>query len=832
MHGMRARPTSSVPGNVAATAVAGDPGSTTVPAPVPDPYPLAEPGILLRMLGPDATAAAAPPAGRRAGVAVAALLCAAGLGGALAAAVQLWIAAGGADLPFGRRGVAVVVAALLAGGALLGAAAAAGAALRARLGVAAAAAVVVAAVALVVGGPSGRVVALAAALVGLGLAAAPALAPGAAPWLRLAVAVVGAGAGVVATAAGDWQQCVAVLLACVCLAIAGTAGSPAPPESREPRWRRRWRWFAPLAAAGAMPALVAAGAWVAAPAPAGADPVLATAGDVVVAYARASQELRLWHRGELVDAAGPDRSEAPLAATLVTALARPGDRVLLLGLGTGRAAAALDRLGWHALDCVDGRPEAAGLRARTLADGPVPGPAANVPGRVRHAGIADALAALGAGSRQAVLLVEPPGPAGAVDVCQYELRRVVGSGPVLQVLALDRTPAARLHARFAAAAAANRWNGLFVVGDAAVLVGLDAVPAALPTVPFAAWPDEARWLAHEAHLGGDADLGAALLGVLDPAAAALQPEPGVGRPAALAVVRAWVRPAPAPAPSVPRASVLAHWSALQAELRAADALVRDQADDAAGRLVAQAAAARFLPVGAPVASLQATLGLPGADGVPLVPPQLASRRAQAIDPTLFLELPPVLATLPRPTAAASALEDLAALPAGARLAERCSGDTPDAVALRARFRSRCARALVAQLAKEPLAAPAAAALRELADAFVLQEAARALQPRAAVRELLGFWRVDLPMPAALAALVRGSADDRQALAAALRGRRDPGAMAALADLLVAAEPVVRGLAAEALWAAVGDRVPYDPQWPHSARDEAAQRLRALHNRAP
>ncbi|MFY9343986.1 MAG: hypothetical protein WAT39_15965, partial [Planctomycetota bacterium] len=61
---------------------------------------------------------------------------------------------------------------------------------------------------------------------------------------------------------------------------------------------------------------------------------------------------------------------------------------------------------------------------------------------------------------------------------------------------------------------------------------------------------------------------------------------------------------------------------------------------------------------------------------------------------------------------------------------------------------------------------------------------------------------------------------------------DPSCHQALADLLVAGEPDVRGRAAEALPAAAGGRVPYDPDWPHSARAEAAQRLRSLHNRAP
>jgi hypothetical protein len=230
--------------------------------------------------------------------------------------------------------------------------------------------------------------------------------------------------------------------------------------------------------------------------------------------------------------------------------------------------------------------------------------------------------------------------------------------------------------------------------------------------------------------------------------------------------------------------------------------------------------------------LQAALGLPTPDGVTLRAPVLASRCAVAIDPTFFANTPAVCASLPVPRSLVSALEDFADLPPAPRLAALASGDEPLAVALRARFPSRCARALVAELAAAPLAPAPSQALRELADAFVLREAEAVLAPHDRVRELFAYWRGDLPIPAALAALARGGPDDRRMLAKALRSRREPSCRSALADLLEAPELEVRQLAAEGLRSQLADRIPYDPDGPQSARHEAAERLRSLHNRAP
>jgi len=172
------------------------------------------------------------------------------------------------------------------------------------------------------------------------------------------------------------------------------------------------------------------------------------------------------------------------------------------------------------------------------------------------------------------------------------------------------------------------------------------------------------------------------------------------------------------------------------------------------------------------------------------------------------------------------------VPPPERLRQSCVGDGPKAVALRVRFPSACARALLEALAAGPLAPDASLALRELADPFVLAEAGRVLLPGAREGELLALWRVDLPMPAALSDWSARGPAARRALAAALRGRRDASCLPVLADLLVADEPEVRRLAGEALQQALGERVPYDAEGPESERRRAAERLRSLHNRAP
>jgi hypothetical protein len=596
-------------------------------------------------------------------------------------------------------------------------------------------------------------------------------------------------------------------------------------------------------------ALTTLGGWWPAPsdaASAARQIPLARQGAAAATYERATQSLLLSVGGEVVDRAGPDHIGAELAATLVRLLAAPGDRVLVLGAGTGRLPDALLRSGLHEVEVVDARGDVPALRTVLAGDGPVPVAAVAAPDRRLRAAVQPwpaALAALPPASRQAIVVAESPhaaAPLQATVELQRALRRVAGGAPVLQALALDLVPAGRLRAVLAAAAAAHAWNAVVAVGDAAVLVSAMAPPRWPAEAAMAAWDADARWLAHRAHLGGVADVRRALLGTVAPTAAAgarsradaPEPDGPRGRRAALAVLHELLQPAPFDGTADPH-SLLLRWLGQAADLRIAATEIARLGGDPADAPRAQAIAARFLPLGAPSACLQAALGLPGADGAPLLDPALASRRAHAIDPTLWLDLPPVLQHLPRPVGTRGDLEDLARLPPRSRLAEACAGDKPTAVALRVRFGPACARALVEALAAQPLSPAANEALRELADPFVLAEAARVLRARGGLPELLSLWRRDLPMPVALADLVQqGDEALRLRLVQALGGRTDADSLAMLADCLAAPAVELRRAAALALRATVGDRIAYDPEWPTSALNEAADRVRALHNRAP
>ncbi|MEO6594025.1 MAG: hypothetical protein ABIP94_04660, partial [Planctomycetota bacterium] len=579
---------------------------------------------------------------------------------------------------------------------------------------------------------------------------------------------------------------------------------------------------------------------------------LAHVGSASAVYDRATQTMMLLDDERLVDTAGPDCTAAPLAAAIVRAQAAGGDRVLVIGQGTGRLPRLLLQVGLHEVEVADARPAALPLLGRLLLHGPVGmpgGDALPVPLgiRLRAAGLRPALAGLPDASRDMIVLAEPllvgGGPQTSVET-QRELRRVVGRGSVLQSLAVERSPIRAVRALLHAASLAHAWNAVFAVGDGAVLLSSAAVPewmertAAGTDGEFAGWPEDARWIAHAAHLGGLADLRRACLGTVGPAASesriadeALSFGDGkTGRATFLAVCAEMLQTLPVePGQS---GSVLLQWSVQAAELRRTADAMRSLGTGPDAAAEAQAMAARFLHLGAPLPILQAALGLPTSDGVTLRDPASASLCAFAIDPTFFANVPPVLAQLPQPRQAIGALEDIAELPGPDRLTELCVGDAPLAVALRARFGSRCARALLRQLAAQRLTPTQAQALRELADPFVLAEASRLLRCRGSLPELLSLWRGDLPMPSALAELARGGATERRLLACALHGRRDPSVFGVLAEFLVAPEGELRELAGAALRAAVGDRVPYEPDWPRSALNEAADRVRSMHNRRP
>jgi hypothetical protein len=576
--------------------------------------------------------------------------------------------------------------------------------------------------------------------------------------------------------------------------------------------------------------------------------VVAAAGLHHVVYDRASQELQLRRGDELLFGEGPDRPHAELLATLVHALAPHGGRVAVLGLGSGRLPSRLQRASDHLLlDLLDARSEAHSLLGLLQADGPVPtGWRAELPAsRLRtFAGFLPALESLAPASRQAVVVGEPlhagSGWQVVVEV-QQALRRSVGSGLVLQPLALDRSPPALLAALLAAAAVAHPWNGLFAVGHTAVLVSAAAEPRWPTPAVVAQWPTEVRWLAHAAHLDPAQDLPLACLGVV--LAAPVGP---AGASSSIlwanrSLLRRWL--APLPGQVAGPHSLLEYWRAREADLQAAErtlGLAGTAGEDPAGAgeaatvpAAAQALAARFLPIGAPRAGLQAALGLTDAQGVRLRNRELATRCAHALDPTFGTQrLPPVLRDLPVPADPTGPLEDFSRLPFGERMVAWCSGEQPRAVALRARFPTAAARALVDALARGPLPPAAQQALRELADPVVLAAAAAAVAARGEPLQALAFWRGDLPLPDCLASAYHADPACREPLLLAVTGRRDAGSRELLAHGMAASEARLRRVAAGVLRDTVGGAIDYDPDWPASQRLAAAERLRTLHNRTP
>ncbi len=616
---------------------------------------------------------------------------------------------------------------------------------------------------------------------------------------------------------------------------------------------------------------------------------LASAGDTVAAYDPGTQELQLWQRGELVAAEGPERPRSAVLATTTASLARPGDRILALGVGLGRLPAAFERAGLPAVEIVHARTQLLPLLPRLLTAGAVAPPAlergasgagrgarrqpvdwsgtgldgsgassARLLGwlpRSRLAGALPTLRRLPADSRQFIVLGDDlgadPGRGGALPwqcslEAQRELRRVAGNGVVLQPFALDRTPPARLRLLFGAAAAVHPWNGVLAIGDCGVLLSAARRPAFSRANDLQGWSDDACWQAHLARLGSGSDVQRAWLGTVavDRVAAAWPPpvvesggsddergaQPATERRATLRVLHDCLEPAPA---LTGQASSLLLWSSdLASRMRAFERQLRLADATAPERERVRRAALAFLPTGARSAALQAALALPDENGRALRDPHQASLTAFAIDPTFHAGRPALLGDLPLPQRRVGHLADFAFLPPPERLRELCVGRGPLAIALRSRFPTACARVLVAALRRGPLEPLAAEALRELADPLVLAMAGRAVAPRAGERELLALWRRDLAMPRALRALRERALTDRADLAGALTGRQDGLAIATLADLLLDDAESVRRTAGEALFVTAAGAIEFDAKWPRGKRFIAAERLRSMHNRAP
>lgn len=606
------------------------------------------------------------------------------------------------------------------------------------------------------------------------------------------------------------------------------------------------------------------------------DPsVIATAGDGSVHYRRCDQGIELRCRGRTVDVAGPDHRHGELVAHLGQLLQPAAAHTAVLGLGTGRAVRALgawQEAGTVAL--VGTRPSVLPLWTALQNDGPVapvPFPFQAQGNMVLQAGGVRAwLTALPTATLDLALMPEAlcsDEPWLGSEECHALLRTRLGRGLLLQTFRCDATLLPLLRASLAAAAAVHPWCGVFLVGETLVLAAAGRAPdLAAAGRLLEATPPSLRWLLHRAGLGAGPDLQLAFLGELRPGIAVPLTDDGVAGhllaqqvPAAVAaVLRAAITdPALTQAgrlrlclragSATERTEALRGLAALRCEhpdsvllrreeLRfavadAVEAIVRlDPADPGAPARGAQRAAA-LLHIGCPTAVLQAALALPDRTGEQVAKPAVAAAKATALDPTIALHPPGVLARILREAPRQSPLEDFAVLPADADLWRLCAGDEPQAVALRVRFPSDCARALVQRWQQVRMAEGQLAALRELADPFVIEAAAVALG-RERRREVVALWRFDLPLPPALGELARGEVAERLLLAQALPGRRDPASLLALALLLADQEYSVRLPAAAALVRSLGERVAYDPEWPPARLRQAAEQVRALHNRTP
>lgn len=219
----------------------------------------------------------------------------------------------------------------------------------------------------------------------------------------------------------------------------------------------------------------------------------------------------------------------------------------------------------------------------------------------------------------------------------------------------------------------------------------------------------------------------------------------------------------------------------------------------------------------------------------------AVARALAVDPTVGLRAAWAfsLAGVPAPTdVVPGPLESLSVLPEGPALVAAAATDDPLGAALRAAYRVRVGRALVAELGRRPLdRSGEVRALTQVLDPALWEEAtAVVLGARggvAALEELSPAWRRDLPVPASFALLA--SADDpalRIRFVEALDGRRGARVAAVLADLALDENRSVRVAASVAAFRAFGASAAFDPDASETERQRAADRLRALHNRRP
>lgn len=589
-------------------------------------------------------------------------------------------------------------------------------------------------------------------------------------------------------------------------------------------------------------------------------------GDAQSTWDRQQHELQFRHRGQVVEAVGAQPCHLELALLLARAFVPQATDTLLLGTGNPRLRGIQQALDLAVVG-VDARSAQRQLRQRWSGDGPV-APAASP--AIASADIAlplrQALRARLPGFAERLVVAEPIGadPALATFEFQALLRAAAGAGICVQTVDLRHVPIATLRCLCHAVASAHPWTLVYLSGPTVAWVSGVGAPPDPATVALPPGSEDARWLAYRCRLGPD-DLQHACLGVLatpvqpapcsddallllqtqyrgDPAAALDELRAAMRSPTPIATARFDLRDRDpvrrsralrelAGTTAVEHSVLLWH-ERLAARLATAEAMLLALGSGHQAAAAAAGAAAGFLHVGCPTAWLQAALGLPDRVGERVRSPADAVAAAIALDPTLPSNLPPVLSTLPWPAVAHSPLEDLTRLPEGAALAAAATGRRPAALALRRAFPAACARALLTQWVAAVACPEAVDALRELADPFVVEMAARALLDVGRLPEVLAIWRADLPLPPTLARLLRADPPQRLRFLHALTGRSDTRSVDALAELLVDADREIRLTAATALFKLVGDRIAYDPEWPESARKDAATRLRALHNRAP
>ena len=208
----------------------------------------------------------------------------------------------------------------------------------------------------------------------------------------------------------------------------------------------------------------------------------------------------------------------------------------------------------------------------------------------------------------------------------------------------------------------------------------------------------------------------------------------------------------------------------------------------------------------------------------------AAFRALAQDPTVYDRWPQLLVPWIQESEIEGyrgPFEAMVTLPDDRDLVTRAAADTPEAIALQARFRVRVGHATVAMLAHRSLRPAEIRALRAVVDPALLARAQRNVCGRDGdlAREILPIWRRDLRAPKGLKDLLRGTVPQREALATALSGRK--AELDLLGQLLLDSELAVRRVAGVSLYNTVGDQVSYDPQWQEARRRRAVRELREL-----